>query len=85
MSARPRTTFNQATPYANHDQRETVPILVRPRDDDDDGDDDDDADDADYSGAVSDRSERLSLTLSMMDRRRGTTATALHSFKQHGY
>jgi len=65
-----------------------VPILVRPRDDDDDDDDDDAGDDdADDSGAVSDRADRLSLTFAtpMMDRRRGTTAAALHSFKQHGY
>jgi hypothetical protein len=72
----------------DHDQRETVLILVYPRDDNDDDDDDDDgAGDADDSGAVSDRTERLSLTFAtpMMDHRCGTTATALHSFKQHGY
>lgn len=51
------------TRYVDHDQRrETVPILVRPRDDD--------------SGTVSDRAglpERLSLTFAtpMMDRRAG--------------
>jgi len=28
--------FNRAEQYVDHDQRETVPILVRPRDDDDD-------------------------------------------------
>jgi len=59
----------------DHDERETVPILVRPRDDDDHGD----------SGTVSDRAERLSLTfVPMMDRRSGIITAALHSFKQHG-
>lgn len=36
MSFRPRVTFNRAAWYVDHDQRETVPILVRPRDKDDD-------------------------------------------------
>lgn len=30
-------TFNRAERYVDHDQRETVPILVRPRDDGDSG------------------------------------------------
>jgi len=55
--------FNRAEQHVDHDQRETVPILVRPRDDDDDDHDD--------SGTVSDRAERLSLTFAtpMMDHR----------------
>lgn len=36
VSFRPRVTFNRAAWYVDHDQRETVPILVRPRDKDDD-------------------------------------------------
>lgn len=58
---RPRATFNRAERYVEHDQRETVPILVRPRDDGDDHGD---------SGMISDRAERLSLTFAtpMMDR-----------------
>lgn len=61
--------FNRAERYVDHDQRETVPILVRPRDNDDDGDGDDHGD----SGTVSGRAECLSLTFAapMMDRCRG--------------